>query len=677
MQLRSGKPYPLGATYDGSGVNFSLFSSVARSVDLCIFDESGDETRYALPEMTGRCWHGYFPGLRTGQKYGFRVHGPWSPADGLRCNPSKLLLDPYARHIHGKIDWCEAVFGHILDSLDLRNDLDSAPHVPRSVITDEQFDWEHDRPLRTPWENTLIYEVHVKGFTIRHPDVPSELRGTYPGLAHPAAIEHFKSLGVTAIELMPVQHFVHDMNLLERGLCNYWGYNTIGFFAPHADYFTRPDDSNGQVDEFKQMVKSLHEAGLEVILDVVYAHTAEGNQLGPTFSFKGIDNPAYYRLDDNRFYYRDYTGTGNSLNAYHPNTLQLLMDSLRYWVTEMHVDGFRFDLAPSLARTAHEVDRVSPFLSAIHQDPVISQVKLIAEPWDVGDGGYQLGNFPPLWSEWNGQFRDCVRDYWRGHNHTSRHFSLRLAGSPDLYEHDRRPSASINFVASHDGFTLVDLVSYNDKHNIMNGECNMDGHTDNRSWNCGAEGITADFPINALRAQQQRNLLATVMLSQGVPMLLAGDELGRTQCGNNNAYCQDNDVSWIDWQRLDHAMLAFTRRLIALRQAHPVFRKSRFTSVECAWYRNDGRRMTSTDWDTPWAKAIATHLAGGGADSTDDDFYIAFNPHSEPLPFTIPVELGDDWRVVLHTSRVTAQPVTMENGTIFRVGAHSLLVLSR
>jgi isoamylase len=659
-------------------VNFSLFSSVAERVELCLFDDSGRETRYDLPEMTALCWHGYFPGLRPGQKYGFRLHGPWAPSAGLRCNPSKLLLDPYATSIHGQVLWDEAVFSHcFMGPQGFRNDFDSAPYVPRSVVSDPRFDWDNDQPLRTPWDMTVIYEAHVKGFTIKHPGVPAELRGTYLGLAHPVIISYFKILGVTAIELMPVQQFVHDMFLLERGLSNYWGYSTIGFFAPHNAYSTSRNEACRQVQEFKLMVKTLHKAGLEVILDVVYGHTAEGNHLGPVLSFKGIDNAAYYRLDDdNPFYYRDYTGTGNSLNMRHPHVLQLMMDSLRYWVTEMHVDGFRFDLASTLARGLHDVDRLSAFFDVIQQDPVVSQVKLIAEPWDVSQGGYQLGNFPQVWSEWNGKFRDSVRDYWRGWDGSLAEFCCRVSGSPDLYQRDRRrPSASINFVTCHDGFTLADLVSYNEKHNAANGESNSDGENYNRSWNCGAEGATSDDAINELRARQSRNLLATLMLSQGVPMLLGGDEIGRTQRGNNNAYCQDNEVSWVNWEHGDYDVFAFVERLITLRREHPVFRRRHFICNEIGWYRNDGERMTADDWNTPWAKAIGMFLDGSGAD--DDDFYIAFNAHREPVEFTIPGELGCFWRVVVHTASAPVHPVGLSKGIAFCVDAHSLLVAAR
>jgi isoamylase len=680
VRPRSGQPYPLGATHDGSGVNFSLFSSVAERVELCLFDESGHEARYDLPDMTSLCWHGYFPGLQPGQKYGFRLHGPWAPAAGLRCNPSKVLLDPYARCIHGHVEWDEAVFGHyFMGPQALRNDLDSAPYVPRSVVIDPLFDWGNDRPLRTPWDLTIIYEAHVKGFTMRHPELPARLRGTYLGMAHPAIISYFKKLGVTAIELMPVHQFLHDMYLLEQGLSNYWGYNTIGFFAPHNEYSTNPCDAGRQVREFKLMVKALHKAGLEVILDVVYGHTAEGNHLGPLLSFKGIDNSAYYRLDDaHPFYYKDYTGTGNSLNMRHPHVLQLLMDSLRYWITEMHVDGFRFDLASTLARGHHDVDPWSAFFDVIQQDPVVSQVKLIAEPWDAGDGGYQVGRFPPLWSEWNGKFRDCVRDYWRGNNGALGEFSFRLCGSPDLYQvNRRRPMASINFVTCHDGFTLADLVSHNEKHNESNGESNSDGENHNRSWNCGAEGITQAAAINKLRIQQSRNLIASTLLSQGVPMLLAGDEIRRSQRGNNNAYCQDNEVSWLNWKDGDYDFVTFVQKLITLRREHSVFRKRQFTFDEIAWFRNDGARMTSDDWNTPWAKAIGMFLDGSCESPPDDDFYIVFNSHSGPLHFKIPCELGRRWRVAIYTAGGALRPRTSPKGPAFRVEARSMLVLVR
>ena len=679
VRVSSGEPYPLGATFDGSGVNFSLFSSVARRVELCLFDEHRRETRCDLPEMTALCWHGYVPGLRAGQHYGFRVHGPWEPVSGVRCNPTKLLLDPYSRCIQGRLRWHEALFAHhFIDPEHSRNDLDSARYVPRSVVIDPTFDWENEKPLRTRWDMTVIYEAHLRGLTMCHPDIPAELQGTYLGLAHPAAINHLKTLGATAIELMPVQQFVHDLYLLEQGLRNYWGYNTIGFFAPHNEYSTCGGDAGQQVREFKQMVKALHSAGLEVILDVVYGHTAEGNHLGPVLSFKGIDNAAYYRLVQNdRFYYMDYTGTGNSLNMCQPNVLQLLMDSLRYWVTEMHVDGFRFDLASTLARGLHDVDRLSAFFDVIQQDPIVSQVKLIAEPWDVSDGGYQLGNFPPLWSEWNGRFRDCVRDYWRGADHALNEFAYRISGSPDLYETaGRLPSASINFVTSHDGFTLEDLVCYNEKHNDANGESNSDGENDNRSWNCGAEGPTPDNAINQLRSRQKRNLLTTVLLSQGVPMLLAGDEIGRTQGGNNNAYCQDSETSWMDWQHADYDFFAFVARVVTLRREHPVFRR-RFYCSGTGWYRNDGLAMRPADWTTGYAKALGMFLSGAGADEADDDFYAAFNAHFESLRFNLPAGLQRDWTAVLDTANPHGEPPSQEfpNGATLCVAARSILLL--
>src|SRR5262245_35419327 len=573
-----GQRAPLGATFDGSGANFSLFSDVAERVELCLFDDDGHETRVDLSERSGYCWHGYLPGVRPGQRYGYRVHGPWAPAEGQRCNPANLLLDPYARAIEGQVDWNDAVFSHRIDDPDgAPNDADSAPFVPKSIVIDPTFEWGHDRRPNTSLHDTVIYELHVKGFTARHPDIPPELRGTYAGLAHPAAVEYLQRLGVTAVELMPVHQFVHDGHLVTRGLRNYWGYNSIGFLAPHNEY-AAAGQRGAQVEEFRRMVRTLHAAGLEVILDVVYNHTAEGNHLGPVLSFKGIDNAAYYRLvGDDRRYYLDYTGTGNSLNMRHPHVLQLIMDSLRYWVLEMHVDGFRFDLAATLARELHDVDRLAAFFDLVQQDPVVGQVKLIAEPWDVGDGGYQVGNFPPLWSEWNGKYRDTVRDFWRGEAATLGEFASRLTGSSDLYASTgRRPYASVNFVTAHDGFTLRDLVSYNEKHNEANGEGNRDGEGYNRSWNCGVEGPTDDPGVRRLRARQQRNFLATTVLSQGVPMLLHGDEIGRTQRGNNNAYCQDNEISWVDWASADTELQVFAAQLIALRTRHPVFRRRRF-----------------------------------------------------------------------------------------------------
>jgi isoamylase len=672
MKIRPGHAYPLGATYDGAGVNFALFSEVAERVELCLFDADGNESRADLPEVTSYCWHGYVPGLHPGQQYGFRVHGPWAPGDGHRCNPQKLLLDPYAKAVTGAVRWNEAVFGHRLEALDERDDRDSAPFVPRSLVVNPFFDWADDRQPKTPANLSVIYEAHVRGLTKIHPEVPPELRGTYAGLAHPAVIDHLRHLGITAIELMPVHHFVHDWHLGQKGLSNYWGYNSIAYLAPHSEYASQ--GPLGAVQEFKQMVRALHAAGIEVILDVVYNHTAEGNHQGPTLSLKGIDNAAYYRLANDRRYYMDYTGTGNSLSMRHPQVLQLVMDSLRYWVLEMHVDGFRFDLAATLARGLHEVDRLSAFFDLIHQDPVVGQVKLIAEPWDVGEGGYQVGNFPPQWAEWNGKYRDCVRDFWRGTDQALGEFAHRLSGSPDLYETTgRRPFASINFVTAHDGFTLHDLVSYNDKHNEANGEENRDGDGHNRSWNCGAEGDTDDPEVNALRARQKRNFLATLLVSQGIPMLVAGDELGRTQRGNNNAYCQDTPISWVDWESADRELIETTAGLIALRRTHPVFRRRRFflgrsihghSVTDIGWYRPDGQAMSDDDWNVGFAKSLGVYLNGaelGGNDElgeplADDSFFLAFNAHYEPVPFTIPASLGGAWTKLFDTFEAPLVP---------------------
>jgi isoamylase len=664
-----GKPYPLGATYDGAGTNFSLFSEVATRVELCFFDDAGKQNCVDLPEMTGFIWHGYIPNIGPGQRYGFRVHGPWDPGAGLRCNPSKLLVDPYGKAVDGAVRWNEAVFGHFFDNPDVRNDADSAPFMPRSVVTNPLFDWTGDRYPRTPWHETIIYELHVKGFTQRHPDIPERLRGTYAGLAHPAAISHLKTLGVSAVELLPVHQFIHDSLLIERGLRNYWGYNSISYLAAHDEY-SSSGSAGQQVHEFKQMVKTLHAEGIEVILDVVYNHTAEGNHLGPLLSMKGIDNAAYYRLmpDDPR-YYMDYTGTGNSLNMRHPHVLQLIMDSLRYWHLEMHVDGFRFDLASTLARELHDVDRLSAFFDIIQQDPVLSQVKLIAEPWDVGEGGYQIGNFPPLWSEWNGRYRDSVRDYWRGTDQILGEFANRLTGSSDLYAWTgRRPYASINFITAHDGFTLRDLVSYNEKHNEANGENGNDGADDNRAWNCGAEGPTDDEGINELRSRQQRNFLTTLILSVGVPMICGGDEFGRTQHGNNNAYCQDNEISWLDWEHVDDGLFAFASRVIAFRREHPVFQRRRWfygrplrgaEVSDIGWFKPDGGEMTDDDWQSAFARSIGVFLSGQGIPApdergqpiVDDSFLILFNAHYEPMPFRLPTgPWGDQWESVIDTS---------------------------
>ncbi|HEY7938441.1 MAG TPA: glycogen debranching protein GlgX, partial [Acidimicrobiales bacterium] len=628
MRMWPGRPAPLGATYDGAGTNFSVFSEVAEGIDLCLFDDDGVETRIPLPECTGFCWHGYLPNVAPGQRYGFRVNGRWEPDKGMRCNPAKLLLDPYAKAIEGEVSWGQDVYDHPLDDLDgAMDEADSAASMPRSVVVNPWFDWGHDRPPQIPWHETVVYEAHVKGLTQTHPGVPEELRGTYLGVAHPAVVEHLQSLHITAVELLPVHQFIHDHRLVEAGLRNYWGYNSIGFLAPHNAY-ALGGQRGQQVSEFKQMVRTLHEAGIEVILDVVYNHTAEGNDGGPTLSFKGLDNAAYYRLspDDQRRYV-DYTGTGNSLNMRHPHVLQLIMDSLRYWVTEMHVDGFRFDLASTLARELHDVDRLSAFFDLIQQDPVVSGVKLIAEPWDVGEGGYQVGNFPPLWTEWNGKYRDTVRDYWRGADGTVGELAARLSGSSDLYESNgRRPFASINFVTCHDGFTLADLVSYEHKHNEANGEDNRDGNDDNRSWNGGVEGPTDDPATNARRARQQRNFLATLLLAQGVPMVSAGDEMGRTQHGNNNAYCQDDALSWLDWEHPDQELLDFTRWITDFRERHAVFRRRRWLSgrpvtdgglPDAAWFNPGGDEMEGDDWTHTWARALGLFLNGEAITGAD------------------------------------------------------------
>jgi glycogen operon protein len=577
MQVWPGHRYPLGATYDGTGTNFAIFSEVAEAVELCLFDASGNERKVQLHEQDAFVWHAYLPGVEPGQRYGYRVYGPYEPSRGLRCNPHKLLLDPYARAVDSDIDWHPSLYAYDFDNPDEMSELDSGPHMAKGVVVNPYFDWGNDRRPDIPYHHSVIYEAHVKGLTERHPDVPQDMRGTYAAIGHPAIIEHLKSLGVTAVELMPVHQFVHDNRLVDLGLRNYWGYNTLGFFAPYHGY-SAMGSLGQQTQEFRGMVKALHAAGMEVILDVVYNHTAEGNHLGPTMSLKGIDNRTYYRLvDDQPNFYMDYTGTGNSLNVRSPQSLQLIMDSLRYWVTEMHVDGFRFDLASTLAREFYDVDRLSTFFEVVQQDPVVGQVKLIAEPWDVGPGGYQVGNFPPNWTEWNGKYRDTVRDFWRGEPATLAEFASRITGSADLYQDDgRKPFHSINFVTAHDGFTLTDLVSYNDKHNEANGEENRDGESHNRSWNCGVEGPTDDPAVLALRARQRRNFLATLILSQGVPMIGHGDELGRTQHGNNNAYCQDNEIAWIDWENADETLLEFARKLTAFRHRHQVFQRRRF-----------------------------------------------------------------------------------------------------
>jgi isoamylase len=695
-----GKAYPLGATYDGSGTNFAVFSEVAAKVELCLFDADDNESRVALNEVDGFVWHGFLPAIEPGQRYGYRVHGPYDPSEGHRCNPNKLLLDPYAKAIDGTFEWHQSLFSYNFGDPDSRNDDDSAPNMPKSVVINPYFDWGNDRPPDHEYADTVIYEAHVKGLTALHPDIPERMRGSYAGIAHPVIIEHLKSLGVNAIELMPVHHFANDSTLVDKGLSNYWGYNTIGFFAPDFKYASSLTPGS-QVQEFKTMVRALHDEGIEVILDVVYNHTAEGNHLGPTLSMRGIDNAAYYRLvDDDKQYYLDYTGTGNSLNVGNPHSLQLIMDSLRYWVTEMHVDGFRFDLAATLAREFYDVDRLSAFFELVQQDPTVSQVKLIAEPWDVGPGGYQVGNFPPQWTEWNGKFRDTVRDYWRGEPATLGEFASRLTGSPDLYEHtSRRPVASINFVTAHDGFTLRDLVSYNEKHNEANKEDNNDGESHNRSWNCGVEGPTDDPEVNALRAHQQRNFLATTLLSQGVPMISHGDELGRTQNGNNNGFCQDNEITWVHWDSMDTELLEFTRSVSALRAAHPVFRRRRFFrgvpvrrrgtegQPDISWFRPDGSEMSDEDWDSGFGKSVAVYLNGLGITDldargqrvTDDSFFLCFNAHHEPIEFTLPPEeFGSAWALVVDTAVVSGNlqnSQTVPAGNAVQVAARTMVVL--
>ncbi|WP_251150864.1 glycogen debranching protein GlgX [Cellulosimicrobium sp. Marseille-Q4280] len=759
MQTWPGHPYPLGATYDGSGTNFALFSEVAERVELCLLHDDGTEQRVEVEEVDAHVWHVYLPGVDPGTRYGYRVHGPYDPANGHRCNPSKLLLDPYAKAIEGQIDGDESLFSYRFgedqpdaaapgaagDGADAGeapdaggdgetgrpssgaalNDDDSAEHTMVSVVVNPFFDWGHDRPPNRDYHDSVIYEAHVKGMTMLHPDVPEELRGTYAGMAHPSVIEHLVTLGVTAVELMPVHQFVNDPNLVEKGLSNYWGYNTIGFFAPHNGYVAYGTRGQ-QVMEFKSMVKALHEAGIEVILDVVYNHTAEGNHMGPTLSFRGIDNKAYYRLvDGDEAHYFDTTGTGNSLLMRSPHVLQLIMDSLRYWVTEMHVDGFRFDLAATLARQFHEVDRLSAFFDIVQQDPVISQVKLIAEPWDLGSGGYQVGGFPPLWTEWNGDYRDTVRDFWRGQSSTLPEFASRLTGSSDLYEHSgRKPIASINFVTAHDGFTLNDLVSYDHKHNEANGEDNKDGENHNRSWNCGVEGPTDDPEVRALRARQRRNFLTTLLLSQGVPMLAHGDEIARTQGGNNNGYCQDSEITWMDWRGIvddahsaeppshdddvpadpdaeeRRALLEFARRVVWLRRDHPVLHRRRFfvgrgaedTADDAAhlpdieWLDITGSRMDSEDWNQAFARSVMVFLNGDAIPETDrrgepivdDSFLLLLNAHHDVLEFTVPgAEYGESWSVVLDTDGTVDLGDELRPGDTVPVTGRSSIVLTR
>jgi isoamylase len=699
-----GRPFPQGATWDGTGTNFALFSENAESVELCLFDQpSGPETeRIKIAEKTVHVWHCFLPGVQPGQIYGYRVYGPFQPERGLRFNPNKLLIDPYAKALTGKVNWSAPIFPYPFgeEDPDLKMDeRDSAPGMPRCVVVNPYFDWDTDRPPRTPLSASIIYEVHVKGFTRSHPDIPEQFRGTYAGLASRPAIEYLKKLGVTAVELMPVHDFLDDKHLVERGLTNYWGYNTTNYFSPEARY-SSSGDLGAQVADFKAMVKVLHREGIEVIIDVVYNHTSEGNHLGPMLSFRGIDNPTYYRLvADNPRYYMDYTGTGNSLNVRHPQVLKLIMDNLRYWVLEMHVDGFRFDLAATLARELHDVDQLSAFFDIIHQDPTISQVKLIAEPWDVGEGGYQVGKFPVLWAEWNGKYRDTVRRYWKSDEGQLSDLGYRLTGSSDLYQHDgRRPSASINFVTAHDGFTLHDLVSYNEKHNCANGEENRDGTNENYSWNLGVEGPTDDPVINELRERQKRNLLSTLLLSQGVPMICGGDEIDRDQHGNNNAYCQDNELSWYDWDLTDRrkALLRFTTKLIALRKKHPNLRRRKFYQdrvirgsllKDILWLRPDGEEMTDEEWNAGWVRCIGMMLNGetiGDVDEhgqpvIDTSFLLLLNCHHEHIDFRVPAppENGK-WTVIVDTNEPDIEPgsVVVAGGGVVRLVKQSLVLLS-
>ncbi|MCC6416844.1 MAG: glycogen debranching protein GlgX [Gemmataceae bacterium] len=705
VRMFPGQPYPLGATWDGSGVNFAIFSENAEAVELCLFDEpygAPETVRIRMPEQTDLVWHVYLPEARPGQLYGYRVFGPWAPHEGHRFNPNKLLIDPYAKALTGRIEWSEAMFAYPLDGrpdADLEMDhSDSAPGIPKGVVIEPAFSWGDDRPPKTPWHETIIYEAHVRGFTRLHPDLPPDTAGTYAALADYRVIRYLKELGITAVELMPVHHFVHDKHLLDQGLRNYWGYNSIAYFTPESGY-SRARTAGARVNEFKTMVKSLHNAGIEVILDVVYNHTAEGNHLGPTLSFKGIDNAAYYRLvGDDRRYYMDYTGTGNTLNMLHPRTIQLIMDSLRYWILEMHVDGFRFDLAAALARELHAVDRLSAFFDIIHQDPVLSQVKLIAEPWDVGEGGYQVGNFPVLWTEWNGKYRDAMRKFWRGDPGTLGELGYRLTGSSDLYANNgRRPHASINFVTAHDGFTMRDLVSYNEKHNDANGEGNRDGESHNLSWNCGAEGETDNPDVQALRARQMRNFMTTLLMSSGVPMILHGDEIARSQGGNNNVYCQDNEISWQPWELTEEqqAMLRWTQRVIRLRREHAVLRRRNFfrgrpirggDMKDILWVRPDGQEMSEAEWQDGGIRAVGVYLAGQAADITDDNgqpivgesIMLLFNTSDRALTFTFPqVNHGGTWRVALdtmHPDQPDGRPPRFD-GKRYRVGPRSVVVL--
>ena len=693
--------YPLGASYDGAGVNFALFSQVAQKVELCLFDEEDRETRVEMTEQNSYVWHNYLPGIQPGQRYGYRVYGPYDPAKGLRCNPNKLLLDPYAKAIEGNIDGDESLYSYWFKSpedVTSMNTLDSAPHTMKSAVVNPYFDWGNDQHPNISYHDSVIYEAHVRGMTNLNLDVPPDIRGTYAGLAYPSVIEYLRKLGVTAIELMPIHQFVNDSFLQEKGLSNYWGYNTIGFFAPHNAY-SSSGQRGEQVNEFKSMVKAYHRAGMEVILDVVYNHTAEGNNLGPTLSFKGIDNGVYYRLVDNdRRHYFDTTGTGNSLLMRSPHALQLITDSLRYWVTEMHVDGFRFDLAATLARQFQEVDKLSAFFDIVEQDPVISRVKLIAEPWDLGSGGYQVGGFPSSWSEWNGRYRDCVRDFWRSQPSTLPEFASRLMGSSDLYQmNGRRPVASVNFITAHDGFTMNDLVSYNEKHNDANGEGNRDGESNNRSWNCGVEGPTTIKDVNDLRQQQMRNMFATLLCSQGIPMICGGDEVARTQQGNNNAYCQDNAISWTNWDLDDSQkdLLEFVSKLIHLRLEHPVLHRRRFFTgrepgdpddkiPQVEWMDHTGSIMDMEDWSNTHAFSVMIYLNGSdipeadwyGNQMVDNNFILIFNAHYEPIMFTLPDErYGKKWRLVVDTHNPKGPELNYEAGFAITAQSRSFLLL--
>ena len=700
VKVWPGKPYPLGATWDGLGVNFSLFSQHATAVELCLFDSvdaTQEAVRVPLTEQTHRVWHGYLPEVRSGQLYGYRVHGPYDPQAGHRFNAAKVVLDPYAKQIGRPVQWSDEAFGYQLDRPErdlVRDDRDSAPYAPLGMVIDPAFTWGKESAPAIPWHDTVIYEVHVKGFTTRHPEVPPQLRGTYLGLASEPIVRHLKRLGVTAVELMPVHHHTHEKALIDRGLTNYWGYNSLAFLAPDIRYATRPEDA---VTEFKTMVRMLHVADLEVILDVVYNHTSEGNRYGPTLSMRGIDNAAYYRLqNDDKASYLDFTGCGNTLNMTHPRVLQLIMDSLRYWVLEMHVDGFRFDLASALARELYAVDKLGAFFDIIHQDPVLSQVKLIAEPWDLGAGGYQVGNFPVLWTEWNGMYRDNVRRFWRGDGGQVSEFATRLVGSSDLYEGEgRRPSASINFVTAHDGFTLEDLVSYDQKHNEANGEDNRDGSDDNLSWNCGIEGHTADSAITKLREQQKRNFIATLLLSQGVPMICGGDEIARTQLGNNNGYCQDNDISWFDWQLppASRELLAFTQEVLRFRAAHPILRQRRFFQgrkirgvdvKDLAWFDPDGNEMTDAVWHAPHVRCFGMRLAGDAIDDTDDrgrrivddTLLILLNAHHGTVSFTLPSPgRRPAWALIFDTAETHTKKLRIRSGHEYALQGRSLVVL--